>query len=225
MEATLDQGTKILSIFKNTPIEQVQAILGSGLLADLRDGNIVEINRDSFRKILGLKPLNAPTELLLDLAGSTVIIPSTKGPFVARKHLVVDTGRKAKVKISYLGDNFCLWFLDKVEEPFIGSELRYGRLRKLSVDAPIIAELGGEEKAETTLTELWQALEKQPNGNRGDLLTDGCANIFYIRDVNGVLRAVYAFWFGVGWFVFADSVVSPHRWLGGFQVFSRNSVS
>jgi hypothetical protein len=225
MEATLDQGTKILSIFKNTPIEQVQAILGSGLLADLRDGNIVEINRDSFRKALGLKPLNAPVELLLDLAGSTVTIPPTKGPFVARKHFVADTSRKAKVKISYLGDNFCLWFLDKVEEPFIGSELRYGRLRKLSVDAPIIAELGGEEKAETTLTELRQALEKQPNGKMGDLLIDGCANIFYIRDVNGVLRAVHAHWRGGGWRVFAYSVEGPGGWSGGFRVFSRNSVS
>ena len=54
-EATLDQAAKILSVFRNTPVEQVQAIVGSGLLADLRDGNVAEVNREEFRKMLGLK--------------------------------------------------------------------------------------------------------------------------------------------------------------------------
>lgn len=56
-EATLRQGAKILSLFEETPNEQVQAIVESGLLADLRDGNISLVNRDDFRRMLDLPPL------------------------------------------------------------------------------------------------------------------------------------------------------------------------
>ena len=59
-----------------------------------------------------------------------------------------------------------------------------------SVDGPILAELGGEAKAETTLTEVYSLMEAQKNGENGPLLTNGYANIFYVRDVNGALRAV-----------------------------------
>ena len=59
MDATLDQGTKILALFKDTPREQIQALLTSGLLADLRDANFgdIKVERDEFRRLLGLKSL------------------------------------------------------------------------------------------------------------------------------------------------------------------------
>jgi hypothetical protein len=94
------------------------------------------------------------------------------------------------------------------------------------VDTPIITELGGEKVAETTLTEMFALLQKQANGKKGDLLTSGYANIFYVRDRTGVLRAVGADWYDAGWSVYAFEVSSPHAWRAGFQVFSRNpSVS
>lgn len=46
--------SKILSLFADTPREQVQELLERGLLADLRDGNLAEVNRDDSRKFLGL---------------------------------------------------------------------------------------------------------------------------------------------------------------------------
>ncbi|MEK7494218.1 MAG: hypothetical protein AAB630_03630 [Patescibacteria group bacterium] len=55
--ATLEQAGKIISIFKDTPSKQVQALLESGLLADLRDGNIAKVDRNEFRKLLGLESL------------------------------------------------------------------------------------------------------------------------------------------------------------------------
>ena len=61
-EATLDQAAKILALFKDTPSEQVQDLLESGFLADLRDGNIADVNRDEFRRLVGLEPLFAPRE-------------------------------------------------------------------------------------------------------------------------------------------------------------------
>src|SRR3989344_2114592 len=47
----------------------------------------------------------------------TWIAPATTEPFVVSEKFVVDTSRKAKVKISFLGNNFRAWMLGKVEEP------------------------------------------------------------------------------------------------------------
>lgn len=54
---TYKQSQKILSVFEDTPSEQAQAILEAGLLTDLRDANVSDVNRDEFRRVLGLKPL------------------------------------------------------------------------------------------------------------------------------------------------------------------------
>ena len=159
---------------------------------------------------------------LLELAGS-VHIPATTERFMAKDRFVLDKSDSAKVKISYLGENFKAWLLDKVEEPFGGSTLQVLKLTQQSLDGPIIAELGGEEKAETTLSEIHALMAKQPNGEQGKLLTNGYANIFYVRDITGVLRAVSVYWYGDGWDVYADSISGPSRWDDGFQVFSRNS--
>ena len=167
-----------------------------------------------------------PTPSILELV-STVVVPATTGNLVAKEKFVRDTGRKAKVKISYLGDNFTEWFLSvsgKTEDPITEQALRYHKLRQSSVDGPIIAELGGAEKSETTLSEMFALMEKQGKGEDGVLLNNGYANIFYIKDQNAVLRAVYVRWDGDGWNVFADSVEDPVRWSDGGQVFSRNSV-
>ena len=171
-------------------------------------------------------PTAKPVTNLLDPV-STVVISGTTSKFVAKDRFVVDTDRKAKVKISYLGDNFTAWFLNgdgKTEEPITEQTLRYAKLRQASLDAPIITELGGEAKAETTLTEAFSLMEKQKNGESGALLSNGWWNIFYVRDINGVLRAVIVHWSDDGWRVNASSVEDPHRWDAGDQVFSRNSV-
>lgn len=168
----------------------------------------------------------AKLELLLDLVG-TVTTSATTSKFVAKEKFVRDTGRKAKVKISYLGDNFTAWFLSgdgKTEDPISEQTLCHHKLRKASVDGPIITELGGEAKAETTLSEMFSLMEKQKNGESGTLLNNGWANIFYIRDNAGVLRAVDVRWHGGGWVVNACSVGNPLRWGDGARVFSRNSV-
>jgi len=158
---------------------------------------------------------------------STVSISPTTGPFVAKERFVVNTKRNAPVKINYLSDDFISRFLlgeGKTEDPIGEQTLRSHKLRQSSVDGPIITELGGEAKAETTLTEVFSPMEKQKNGEDGVLLNNGYANIFYIRDQNGLLCAVGARWVGVGWYVFACSVEAPGRWFGGCRVFSRDSA-
>lgn len=153
----------------------------------------------------------------------TATTSATTEKFVAKDKFHKDS---KEVKFYGIWDNFANWFLadnGKIEEPLGKQALRYGNLNKDSVDGPIIEELGGEVKAETTLTELYELLKKQLYGERGDLLTDSYANIFYIKDAGGVLRAVYVLWYGVGWFVYARSVEFPDGWCAGRRVFARNS--
>lgn len=127
------------------------------------------------------------------------------------------------MKISWLGDNFKKNFLDKVEEVVAETTLNYHKLKKSSRDILIINELGGEDKAETTLAEMFFQMKKQASGESGVLLTNDYANIFYIRDINGVLWAVNCNWNDDGWNVNANSVENPNDWNAGNQVFSRNS--
>ena len=163
---------------------------------------------------------------ILEFVG-TVVVPATTSKFVAKTRFVVNTERNAPVRISYIGDNFKAWFLNgdgKTEDPESVRTLRYHKLRQSSVDGPIITELGGEAKTETTLSEMFSLMEKQKHGEDGVLLNNGWANIFYIKDSAGVLRAVCVDWGADGWCVGARSVGHPRRWGGGRQVFSRNSA-
>jgi hypothetical protein len=171
-----------------------------------------------------VKSARAVTLALLTTVG-TVSVATTDKTFVAKEKFVISHKADAKVKIFYLGNNFKSWFLGKVEQPIVGSDLRVHRLVKNSVDTPIITELGGEAKVETTLTEMFSLMEKQGDGQAGDLLTNSYANIFYIRDVEGVLRAVGCYWSDDSWRVDALPLDRPSEWSVGSQVFSRNSAS
>ena len=170
------------------------------------------------------KVAKAVAAALLTMIG-TVSIAATPTEFVTSEKFVVNTKASAKVKISYVGDNFKTWFSDKVEAPFAGSELCYQKLAKNSRDLPIIEELGGEEKAETTLTEMFALMERQGHGQEGALLNNGWANIFYVRDVNALLRTVRVSWRNGSWGVPAFPIDRPNGWLADRQVFSRNSAT
>jgi len=173
------------------------------------------------KEIIWPKPAVTPTGLLIPVG--TTIVAATTTLFVARDRFVLNTKKGAPVKISYLGDNFKSWFLRKEEQPFGGSTLKYGKLSRYSVDGPIIKELGGEAEAETILTEIFSLMEAQKNGEDGALLNNGYANIFYVRDTNGVLRTVRVHWDDVGWDVGARAVAGPLEWCDDSQVFSRDS--
>jgi hypothetical protein len=225
-DATLKQVLKFLEIFGNLSSEKMQEVLGSGLLADLRDGDVKNVDRDAVRKLLKLPLLTKQPVKLLQFLG-TVTVSARTEEFVARNHFIVDTSENAKVKISYLGGRFSNNFLGKIEKPMAKSTLRYGKLLRRSVDDPIPSELGGKANAETTLSEMFGCMELQPNGEKhGALLTNGYVNIFYICDDSGVLWAVSCRWRGGGWGVDADSVEALDEWSAGDQAFSRNpSVS
>lgn len=154
----------------------------------------------------------------------TVAIPATIENFVAKDKFIVNTDKNALAEISFVGNNFSKWFLGKIEKPKTETILRYAKLVKPSVDGSILAELGGKEKAETTLTEIYALMEKQRNRESDVLRIHGSANIFYVRDINNSLRAVRVCWLGgVGWDVSAYLLNHPNAWFDGDRVFSCNS--
>lgn len=160
---------------------------------------------------------------LLKFLGS-VAIPATIEQFIAADRFMEDTSDEARVNISHVGYEFKVWFSNKIEELHPATELYYHQLTQPSVDGPIIVELGGEKKAETTLAEMYCLMERQNKGEQGALLTMGYANIFYIRDVDGILRRVDVFRRGIGWFINAYDVELPDRWHADERVFSRYSL-
>ncbi|MFH0819888.1 MAG: hypothetical protein V1892_02550 [bacterium] len=180
----------------------------------------------------GPEIVSSATEHLLEFLG-TIIIPDNPEKFVVKKKFIVDTGKKAPIKISYLGSNLQEWFLNKVEGPSEKTVLRKDRLRKASIDMPIIAELGGHNKVATTWFAIWHLMI--PNQ-----LDKNLWHVFYMEDEirfpedktiaftnakseKGVLRAVYVFWLDGGWDLTAHSVLSPYWWSEGRRFFSRNS--
>lgn len=176
---------------------------------------------DKVFDLIVVQPARVFNSTILALMGSTDTL-LTYGRFVTKNGFKVDTCDSAEVKISFLGDNFKTWFLDKVEETMEDVSLFYFDLLRNSLDASIIQDLGGETKVETTLCAIWTLLKMQRNGEPGILLTNGYANIFYIKDTQGVLRAVGVYWRGGGWYVYAGSVTLPCEWDAGRRVFSRN---
>lgn len=204
--------------YNNVSLGQIEAVYN-------KLGGVEGVARFLRGEVCLTSVVTKPNTEILELI-STVAVGATTDKFVAKEKFVRDTGCKAKVKISYLGDNFLGWFLkgdSKTEDPINEQTLRYSKLRESSVDGPIIAELGGAEKSETTLSEMFSLMEKQGKGEDGVLLNNGYANIFCIKDSAGVLRTVSVCWSGGGWRVNASSVEDPRRWSDGDQVFSRNS--
>lgn len=147
--------------------------------------------------------------------------PDTK-EFIAKQKFVVDTSENVRVRISYLGNNFKKYLLQKVERDIVADDLILSKLKRPQHDLPMsyeepgtIAGLGGLTKAETTLCEFYETLaHKQTIG-------DFSWAVGYVRDDNGVLWAVRAIWNDDGWDVEAYSVAGTGSWRDGGGFVSR----
>lgn len=137
-----------------------------------------------------------------------------------KEFVVADNFKVGNAGISSLGENFEINFLGRTEKNIKGSTLLVHRLEKVSIDAGIRAELITDKK-ETSLAYFYELLSKQSKGEAGSLLTNGYANIFYVRDVSANPWAIIASWDSCnrGWGVIAFSM-SSIAWVAGVQVFS-----
>lgn len=191
------------------------------LLEKMADPDWVEATKKFLRK-------ENPWTDVQKAAGLLKFVKEVKLPaiktFSAKDRFKV--GEIEGVKIGWFGDNFKAAFLTgdgKVERDVVEAVLRINEIRQSSVDGPIIAELGGEEMAETTLAQMYKMMKAQGFGQKGNLLVNSYANIFYIRDAKGVLWAVFCHWYSRYdvWHVGADPITIPRRWPDGSQVVSR----
>lgn len=117
-----------------------------------------------------------------------------------------------KNNIAYVWSDFADHFnhmeFEKTETKLVSKVLK-----KSMTDKAILSELN---PAECTLGDLLYALN-----NEVGMLKNGYANIFYIRDADNTLWAVFVVWDGDGWHVNADSVGSPYEWDADYRVFGR----
>jgi hypothetical protein len=97
--------------------------------------------------------------------------------------------------------------------------IRKYKLLAFAPDGPIIVELGGETKVETTLALAFALLQRQGVGEDGFLQTNGFANIFYVWDLKNVLCAIRIGWAHAGWVVDAIPVEDPLAWNGKHEIF------
>lgn len=152
----------------------------------------------------------------------TIVVPATAEPFDIEKKFVKNLDRDATLKVAFVSDDFQSSFYGKTEDPVVESILNCYKLKKPANDREIIGELGGEDKVGTTMAEVFHLMTAQGRGQKGKLLVNDYANIFYVRDKAGRLCAVNVHWYVDGWNVYALSLDDASWWDDGCQVFSRN---
>jgi hypothetical protein len=158
--------------------------------------------------------LTQETDLLQ--AGEITDIPASSVPFLPKAHF---TSKSREARISAVWKEFQQRFFGKTEEAPPATALRAYRLQKPTPDAPIIEALGGESHVETSIASVFALIKGQAFGQPGPLQVNGYANIFYVRDKDGVLCAVRVGWDGEGWIIDAIPVRDPLAWNGQHQVF------
>lgn len=169
---------------------------------------------------------------LLKFSGS-IEIPAATSLFIVKEKFAVNTSKEAKVKNSYIGRTFQERFLGSKqiirEIDYVSSAIHFYSPLERSTDNRIIDELGGKEIVESNLYSMSFLMEKQGHGQGGILLSDGYANIFYIRDDEGVLWAIDLLWDGAGWSIDADSTDTtdpkgflPRKRHSANRIFSNN---
>lgn len=162
-----------------------------------------------------------------------ITVRTGKRSFVPRRRFVQGNNDSKALKIDKLNPNFVNWFCREgvtVKNPAGTRKILYSILREESSLREIFDGLGGNTRAETTITEFYSILMgkmilgKQDTGEYSVLLKEGNkANIFYIEDHNGTIRPVCANFFGNGWYLYASHLGDSVKYAPGSRVFYLDS--
>jgi hypothetical protein len=144
-----------------------------------------------------------------------VTLPASSEPFVVRDRFE----KSPSITFATVWTEFKKRFYGLVERPLSPITLRKYKLLRIAPDGPIIAELGGPDRVQGRIAALYGLLQRQGRGGDGILQTNGYANIFYQRDVKGVLCAIRVGWDGDGWVIDAIPVEDPLAWNGRHEIF------
>jgi len=135
-------------------------------------------------------------------------------------------GSRGPVEL-FLGPSFKNWVFPEIPEiiPDFEGNLRHLDLAKPMSDSEIQKEQGYPKPF--TVTELAAVLIswllKQPNGEKGQLLNNGCVNIFHVQLKDGRVVAVSVYWSSIlrGWRLDAFEFDADY-WPAGNRAFSRS---
>lgn len=100
-------------------------------------------------------------------------------------------------------------------------------LTESMLDSQISVELGNPTPfgVTTFLAHIRTLILKQPKGEKGNLLTNGYANIFYVTGNDGRALTVFAYWSGEQWWFDCDEFDGHGWWLDERCVFSSALVN
>lgn len=144
-------------------------------------------------------------------------------PFLARKHIVLGVDENS-VRIGAISSLFCTYFLvedfTEVEQLKPFTAVTFFALLDTTIDAQIIPALGGEEAVVTDLSVVYSLLCDHARGTYSGLSTDTYMHIFYVRDLNGIMRSVSVAWDRQtkGWELSAHPIDDKGCWSAGHHV-------
>lgn len=144
---------------------------------------------------------------------SASVIPALVKSFSVKAHFKQNL--TAKVKVSYVDPDIHTW-LSATVTPRYGYDLKCFELTKNANDTAVTKGLGENYKVD--MAAIWAMMSEQPNGEAGNLLNNGYANIFYVEGCVVDVR-----WSGGGWSVYVSRFGGDGDWGAGSRVFSRNS--
>lgn len=163
-------------------------------------------------------------------------------PKINWTHLLGPKAKRAKKGVTPVFDEVAyfqirpgLW-VDPDLQRYVGLQVRPTRphaalkrrpLSKSEREDVMFGELGSSEHEQAIsnacdLSQIGGKIEAQKNGEDGELLTDGSANIFPVRGLDGALLVVYVDWLSDDrrWDVHCRPFRSDRVWLAGYRVFS-----
>ncbi len=159
-------------------------------------------------------------KIFSSVVGSTAIMADEK-KFIVNDNFKVDIREVADLKISFLGESFRAWFENTKEPRFLGGTIEGRDLVRSATASVIFSEFNERRKIETTLREIHDLMKIQKNGDKGTLLTNGAANIFFVGDINNQLRVVRIRFYAECWRVNSYLVTRPTKWQIGDRFFCR----
>lgn len=149
--ATLKQGKKILTIFEDAPSEKIQALIESGYLADLRDGDISRLNRNVFRQWLGLDPIGVETRnaFLRLISGEESIVIDPTDATDGREILAEADGL-----FVYFDPDFRNWRADEPGQPTGETVVDVYEMKKHATFQQMFGSLGADPRQPETVRRL-----------------------------------------------------------------------
>ncbi|MBU1092177.1 hypothetical protein KJ836_00620 [Patescibacteria group bacterium] len=192
-------------------------------LSPLKEAIQAVIDRRPFR--IEFLPLAAKPSVLG--APYQITLPALTGSSDPKKFFKTRNGNDGL----YVWDGFrdrILSVTDEVES-LLGSTISSFDLSKAATDADIRNELPEGhvwQDASAFCACLAGLIERQKNGEEGDLITTGCANIFYVVGIDGEVFTVHVSWYSDArkWRIRA-STLDDFQWLADSRAFSATAVA